>query len=381
MLTVVYIILSLLAIILACVICLVIRRGVLNSVHRYTEGRRGYYEPYVLGLLDAPQETVSTQEESGEPGHRMEPVDRLLVQEKASTMQRHMRPYDLRLVEEIMLQQAAELRGQERYYMTLAFEALGSVRREMKRLRSQAWWRRREAAIKLGIMKSEESVPALMKAVNDESEVVRLAAVRALGNMNHPEGVGLLLDVMEDKDEWTGARVIEVVASLGEEPRYVGADRLDRYVGLDRLGATASPRRKMLLIQLCGIMRWVETVPTIIPMLFDEDVETRISAARALGLIGEYTAAVPLRKALDDKRWEVRAQAAESVGLLQDWDAVELLTHCLQDNNWWVRHNAANSLYQLGDEGIPVLQRISSQDGHPAAVLAAQVLAERELGV
>ncbi len=322
---------------------------------RYLASRKNYFEQPVLGLLEDPARTT--------------------------VLERGLRPFDRRVIGELLLQQATELKGQERYNMTRIFERLEYVSFEKKQLRSRAWWHRREAAIKLGIMRSESAVPDLVRAVKDNSEVVRLAAVRALGETNHPEGIKVLLDVMQNTERWTGDRVLEVVANIGD---YIKEDVLSR------LKTTTKPRAKLLLVQLCGIMRWTEAVALLIPLLDDTDVETRVSAAEALGNIGDEAAASYLISMLQDPRfismlqdprWEVRAQAAKSLGLLQDKEALMALTYSLSDESWWVRYNAANSLYQLGNEGLYALRSVRSRREEVASGMAAQVLAERELGL
>ena len=116
-------------------------------------------------------------------------------------------------------------------------------------------------------------------------------------------------------------------------------------------------------------------------LLRDLDKETRISAARALGQIGDISAVENLILSLDDESWEVRAQAAKALGALGDRRAVGKLKKALSDKNWWVRHNAADSLYQLGAEGIEVLRMVFSAGEGSSNIVAAQVLAERALGV
>lgn len=313
---------------------------------RYLESRKRYFEQHVLGLLKDP--------------------------ERITVLERGPRPFDRRVIEELLLQQATELKGQQRYDMTRAFERLEYVSFEKKRLRSWAWWHRREAAIKLGIMRSESAVPDLIRAVKDNSEVVRLAAVRALGETNHPEGIRVLLDVMQNTESWTGDRVLEVVANIGH---------LIKEEVLSRLRTTMKARARLLLVQLCGIMRWTEAVALLIPLLNDPDVETRVSAAEALGNIGDEAAASYLISMLQDPHWEVRAQAAKSLGLLQDKEALMALTYSLSDESWWVRYNAANSLYQLGNEGLYALRSVRGRRDGVASGMAAQVLAERELGL
>ncbi len=314
--------------------------------NRYLASRKNYFEQPVLGLLEDPERTT--------------------------VLERGLRPFDRRVIGELLLQQATELKGQERYDMTGVFERLEYVSFEKKRLRSRAWWHRREAAIKLGIMRSESAVPDLARAVKDNSETVRLAAVRALGETNHPEGIKALLDVMQDTESWTGDRVLEIVANIG--------DSVKEEILL-RLKITTKPRARLLLVQLCGIMRWTEAVMLLIPLLDDPDVETRVSTAEALGNIGDETADSYLISMLQDPRWEVRAQATKSLGSLQDKEALMALTNSLSDESWWVRYNAANSLYQLGNEGLYALRSVRSRRDEVASGMAAQVLAERELGL
>ena len=79
--------------------------------------------------------------------------------------------------------QATQLKGTDRANMTAAFETLGYVSREISALQSWWWWRRVEAAVNLGTMQSQDAVSALIEAVRDPVEDVRLAAVRALGQL------------------------------------------------------------------------------------------------------------------------------------------------------------------------------------------------------
>lgn len=346
MLFIIVAIAALQGVIVLTLIVLAFRRTFLNYYKKYSESRKRYFEQHVLNLLEDPQKTT--------------------------ILERGIRPFDRRFIEELLLQLAVELTGQERADMTNVFERLGYVSNEKKRLQSRTWWQRREAAIKLGIMRSNESAIALIRAVKDDSEVVRLAAVRALSQMNHPDGVKTLLDVMQDTENWTGARVLEIMVNVGQSARQDV---------LSRLGIAMEPRVRLLLIQLCGLMRWSEAVPLLIPLLEDADPEARASAVRSLGNIGDGTVTEYLETMCQDPCWEVRAEATHSLGLLQDSSTVSSLSQSLCDENWWVRYNAANSLYQLGEKGIHALQNIRSSGDSPNAGMAAQILAERELGV
>ena len=328
------------------VVYLVVQRWTANLRKRYADRRKRRFEAYVLGLLVDPGAT--------------EPLKRgLLIGDKG-------------FIKELLLMQAAELKGEDSHNMTVVFEKLGYVKREMRALRSRRWWRRLEAAINLGTMQSREAVSALIGAVRDPVEDVRLAAVRALGQLNEPRGLQVLLEAIEDRDRWTGSRIAEILVGMGPS---IGPEIIPR------LESTTSIRARRLYVQLCGLLRLEAALGSLLLLLNDPHKETRALVAEALGQIGNPVAVESITMSLDDESSEVRAQVAKSLGMLGDKQALGKLERALSDDNWWVRHNAASSLSQLGDDGIRILHRASCPGQGAPCVAAAQVLAERTLGV
>jgi len=346
MLEAIYIIISLQILILVIVPYLVLRRWAVNLLERYAERRKRRFEPHVLNLLNDPTAT--------------EPLEHGLF------------PGDRKFIEELLLQQASQLKGQDRRNMTTVFEKIGYVKSEMSALRSRRWWRRLEATINLGIMQSQMAVTALIDAVGDPVEDVRLAAVRALGQLNEPRGLRLLLGAIEEGDRWTGSRIVEAIISMGPEiaPEII-----------PRLEAATNINARLLYVQICGLLQITEALSSLLLLLKNPDKETRISAARALGQIGDVSAVESLIISLNDESWEIRAQAAKSLGALGDKQAAGKLKRVLSDENWGVRHNAADALHQLGEEGIEALRETSRSGEGASRVTAAQVLAEKILGV
>lgn len=346
MLEAIYTIIFLEVLVLAIVPYLVLRRWAVNWLERYAERRKRRFEPHALNLLNDPTAT--------------EPLERRLF------------PGDRKFIKELLLQLAAQLKGQDRCNMTIAFEKIGYVKSEMSALLSRRWWRRLEAAINLGTMQSQMAVAALIDAVGDPVEDVRLAAVWALGQLNEPRGLRLLLGVIEEGDRWTGSHIIEALISMRPEitPEII-----------PRLEATTNINARLLYAQICGLLQITEALGTLSLLLRDPDKETRISAAKALGQIGDVSAVESLIISLDDESWEARAQTAKALGALGDKQAVDKLKRALSDENWWVRHNAADALYRLGEEGIEALRETSCSEEETPRAAAAQVLAERALGV
>ncbi len=342
----IYTIIALEVLILVIVPYLVLRRWAVNLLERYAERRKRRFEPHVLNLLNDPTAT--------------EPLERGLF------------PGDRKFIKELLLQLAAQLKGQDRHNMTIAFEKIGYVKSEMSALLSRRWWRKLEAAINLGTMQSRMAVAALIDAVGDPVEDVRLAAVRALGQLNEPRGLRLLLGVIEEGDRWTGSSIVEILVGMGPE---ITSEIIPR------LEATTNLNVRLLYVQICGLLQITTALGSLLLLLRDPDKETRISAAKALGQIGDVSAVESLLISLNDESWEVRAEAAKSLGSLGDKQAVGKLKQVLSDENWWVRHNTADALYELGEEGIEVLREVSRSGEGAPHIAAAQVLAERALGV
>jgi HEAT repeat protein len=81
---------------------------------------------------------------------------------------------------------------------------------------------------------------------------------------------------------------------------------------------------------------------------YDKDHNLRISAAWALGEIGDASAVEPLVEALSDRK-RVKDVAAKALGEIGDPQAIDPLVDVLQDENWEVRSTAAKALGNIGD--------------------------------
>ena len=120
MLELIYASMALQALIVVIVFYLVLQRWALNLFKRYARWREHRFEIHVLNLLDESTATASLE-------HRLLPFDR-------------------KFIKGLLLQQAAQLKGEDRGNMTTIFEKLGYVKSEKSALRSKRWWRRLESA-------------------------------------------------------------------------------------------------------------------------------------------------------------------------------------------------------------------------------------------
>ena len=317
-----------------------------NLLSRYIDKRRRRFQPHILNLLINP---------SG-----IAPLERGLL------------PGDGRYIKEVLLEQTFQLRGANREHMTSVFERLGMVRKEMRRLGSRWWWHRREAAINLGIMQSQEATGPLIQAVSDSIEEVRLASVSSLGQLNNQQGLRVLLDAMEDGDRWTGSRIEEILVSMGPG---IAAEIVPRLI------SSRNSRSRRLYAELCGLLRLPEAIDPLCSMASDNDPRTRVVVAEALGRIGHLSAVAILSALLGDEDSYVKAEAAKSLGTLGDVVAIPDLENALCDEIWQVRHSAAVALSQLGNSGREALNTAASSDYEPSQRAAANVIGVKHLGI
>lgn len=347
MLIAIFAIVALQILILAVVFLIVGERLASIFFARQAAARRRRFEPHILNLL-------------------LEPSNIGPIRDAV-----HAR--DKRTVKGILLQQSEQLRGEDKNHMTEVFEQLGYVREDVKSLRSRRWWRRLEAAVNLGNMHSYKSVEPLVRAVIDPIEDVRLAAVRSLGQLGETQGLGILLDAMEDEGLWTGSRIMEILIGMGSDiaPEIVS-----------RLSPTNGVRSRKLYAELSGHLRMFQALESLSGLATDEDSEVRRVVAEALGRLGHYSSIETLLVLSKDEFSVVRACAVTALGELGAIETVDHLSARLSDVDWQVRRNAAASLAILGDAGERAL-RIASQPPRAEYIrqVASHVLALKSLGL
>jgi len=204
----------------------------------------------------------------------------------------------------------------------------------IQQLSDADWQQRREAAVHLGVSKSDDkvTVAALDTALADNDSRVRRAAADALGQIGP-----------------AASRSIPKLVSLFDDIDTVVIESSARAVGL--MGSRASRARA----DLTGLLQ-------------HSDARVRTAAAQAIGRIGARAKqSMPeLGRQLGDTESSVRAAAAESLGQmgLRASAYSSQLVRLLGDNDAAVRQAASRALGQIGKPAVEVLVR-ALQNGDP----------------
>ncbi len=226
------------------------------------------------------------------------------------------------------------------------------------------------AARAMGRNGFEESVPALLKALEDASPEVRRNAVFALGLIGAPaarEGVAKIA-----KSGATIEERREAVLALGRlgasDPKAASAAILpfladplpvirdDAAIALARTAdSSAAPQLRPLLndadpavqesaVWAAGRLGAVALAPEIRALLGSANAEVRLAASRAIGQVGDSTAIAPLAALAKDPDWKVRANVAYSLGRAKSTSALPGLAVLGKDSSPHVRAATAFAL-------------------------------------
>ena len=199
---------------------------------------------------------------------------------------------------------------------------------QKQRLSSGEAEERRDALMKLGLMRRPEASRAAAASLNDADASVRVAAAHAVVSASSPDAVAALTPLLQDKLEFVRR---EVAYALGE---------------------TGSREAIAPLTNLLST---------------DKEMSVRAAAAVALGKIKDEAAAVALAKAIDDhppkkKLGEydfVRRAAIEALGETRSPAGVPVLISALgnEANSLDVRRAAVVALGKIGSgSAVPALQ-------------------------
>lgn len=250
------------------------------------------------------------------------------------------------------------------------------------RLGSDDWWVRELSAEELAGFGAEgrDAIPALIVALQDETEGVRRMAAYALGRIggDSDEAQAALVDALADPDYGVRYKAIGAVAGFGVtvipalmelfDSDYADTTQVGSAVAaLARMGAPAVPSLRQGLeaggdraSYSARALRFMGPAaesagPALVEALGSQDEQVRRYAAAALGAIGSPVAelAMPaLIRALQDAGLLVGSEAAVALGKMgpRAQDAVPALERALESPNRYTREGAQLALRKIRKE-------------------------------
>jgi TolB-like protein len=177
--------------------------------------------------------------------------------------------------------------------------------------------------------------------LKDESEEVRLDAVRTLEFSHDPRALSALVEALRDMSLKVKAGAVRAIVKLGEEAAGPVIRLLNDSIDEGDF-LTARFAAKAL-----GLIGDKSISPVLVELLKSDDRFVACEAALALGRLGEAKAVPELIARLEDPNGNMRFAAAEALGQICDHASREALQKRLGDEDEGVRAKARWALSRL----------------------------------
>lgn len=216
----------------------------------------------------------------------------------------------------------------------------------------------------------EASLERYLRALQSDNEEIRAAAIAALRSIGEP-AVGFLIQALSDPHP--GVR-IAAAEGLGE----IGGDS-----SVDALLLILNDADRDVRIAAAGALGQAGDARTILPLIglfHDGYPEVRSAAAAAVAAFG-HAALGPLDAALENPAPKVRVTAVKALGIVGDPRSIPLLVRHLEDPAHEVGVIAARTLAGFGQpavEPLSAILRTGEKEGRLAAIDALALIGTAE---
>lgn len=201
----------------------------------------------------------------------------------------------------------------------------------------------------------EEAIAPLAKLLHHPDAELRWFAARILGDIDHPQAIVLLVDLLATPEEEIQSIASSSLAKLGKKNIPALIDKL------------ADPATRLLAVQALSQIHSEATIAPLLEMTGDEDVTIRSMAIAALHSYPAPEIIPVFIKGLSDVAATVRRESVTGLGLVAsrslaqfDWyglnaqELVAILSPCLADQSPEVAQQAAIALRRAGTEAAVI---------------------------
>ena len=206
--------------------------------------------------------------------------------------------------------------------------------------------------------------PLIEESLNLKNINLRIAAIKALGEIKNPSAIEVIKNLTQDKSalitraaKYSLKKILEAnwarenaAFVLGE----LGGEKSIKFL-IDATKDIVPEVRRSAISSLRKI-RNSNTAELIADLAIkDTCIDVRAETVRALGDIGVFTPKIKdiLIKSIEDKSYFVRSESARVLAKISDEKVIDLLINTLKDKSLNVRKNAQNALYTIGKNIIP----------------------------
>ena len=247
-----------------------------------------------------------------------------------------------------------------------------------------------------GLSPREKAVEILSSSLKDQSAIVRVRAAKGLVEIGDKRGIDVLYEALKSDDKEEVVAALSVLYDLEERissPIVIQLSRSDNplirteayrllSIMLDTvckqilIKGTTDKIAKIRRTSYAGLEKFKD--PGVIRNgLRDTDALTRISAAKALSVLGVTGTENFIRKELDpnNPNVEIWAQGVLALAEIQDTSVISFIKDLLVDTPWDLKLAAAEALLLLkSHDGVDVLKQALQSDDPFNRVKAVEIL-------
>jgi HEAT repeat protein len=200
---------------------------------------------------------------------------------------------------------------------------------------SQYFWQQQEVAQKMVALNDSMDLPQLEPYLKSEDRHLRGNAAFVFAGLGKEVGLNTIYEILQDRSSPRPEGQGVPTAPWSIEAQIIE----DRYYA----------------VHLLGLLRNPKTVPVLVPLLKDRDVNYKV--AWALGEIGDGAAIPALLDALQDQSPDMRVASIDALATLRATDAPPKLRLLLRDNEQ-IHTGKLNTVSESARLAIAKLQAI-----------------------
>ncbi|OGW80234.1 MAG: hypothetical protein A3G33_06050 [Omnitrophica bacterium RIFCSPLOWO2_12_FULL_44_17] len=232
-------------------------------------------------------------------------------------------------------------------YWREAFQEAGrmeQVRRVAKNGKNK--WRRIEALICLGFLKSDPDVDILENGLDDPDDDISYYSMLALAEMKNAAAAGVLLEFL-DRESFRGQKIVSLLEGFSIDI----SDQL-----LNAL-ESKNPRVRYWALKLLSKFKPENSADRIISLATDPSPDVRAAACQYLGLMKATESEKALLARFEDPEWFVRMHAVRSLSMLEESKYLTQMIHLLYtDPSSYVKESAKNAVIHDMKQALPYLE-------------------------
>ena len=267
-------------------------------------------------------------------------------------------------------------------------KVLSPFEEAVEKLKSMEPSVRRQGADFLGQSHDPKAVPHLMKALSDEAAAVRASAVDGLCQLVHRPAIAKISEMLtQDKDPMVRQQAASSLAYMADQssgPALLKALKDDapsvRYAAANTLGSMhyapaedqlagllADPGMRRVAISALGQLQSKKSAGEILKYLSDGDKYTRLEAVRALGSIGDTSAAKDLEKCLaKEEEASVRVEAALALAKLRNPAGLVTAYEFVKSQDMSLKNQALEVIGAVGDKrSLQFIEELYAAEQNP----------------